>query len=199
MADFDLAYDTYIKPDEGGYSDHPADRGGETLFGVSRRANSDWFGWTIVDSARTDPRFPHNIEQDLILIAAARGLFRARYWKPIDGDRIPDQRLASILFSIEVNSPPRVAISFLQQAVNLFSRDGASYRRTKVDGLPGPDTRRALSEYVQRYLPDQVALDRLSWTVTCLWTARFVRLAEDDPSQALFIKGWIDRTHRFWV
>lgn len=37
---------------EGGYANHPADKGGETYRGISRKANPDWVGWKYIDEVK---------------------------------------------------------------------------------------------------------------------------------------------------
>ena len=48
MSDFDRAY-AFTMGSEGEYQNDPIDPGGETWCGISRRANPDWPGWSIVD------------------------------------------------------------------------------------------------------------------------------------------------------
>ncbi len=37
---------------EGGYANHPADKGGETYRGISRKANPNWEGWKYIDDVK---------------------------------------------------------------------------------------------------------------------------------------------------
>ena len=49
MADFHKALKRTAKY-EGGYVNDPADAGGETYKGISRRANPKWDGWQLIDA-----------------------------------------------------------------------------------------------------------------------------------------------------
>jgi lysozyme family protein len=37
---------------EGGYANHPADKGGETYRGITRKHNSEWEGWRYIDEVK---------------------------------------------------------------------------------------------------------------------------------------------------
>ena len=49
MADFNKAY-AFLVTKEGSLSDHPADYGGQTYFGIARRFWPNWDGWQYVDA-----------------------------------------------------------------------------------------------------------------------------------------------------
>ena len=51
MADFQEAYDI-LYTHEGDYANDPDDYGGETYKGVSRRYQTTWKGWTIIDELK---------------------------------------------------------------------------------------------------------------------------------------------------
>lgn len=75
--DFNSALDFIFKK-EGGYVNDPTDKGGETKFGISKKANPD------VDVA--------NLTKD-----KAAELYKARYWDPIGADTLPnDMKLAAL-------------------------------------------------------------------------------------------------------
>jgi len=198
MADFELALQKVLD-DEGGYSNQASDLGGETLFGISRKANPDWAGWRTVDYMRNDPMFPGVVQNDPRLRNMAADLYRKQYWSKVDGDWVSDQRLAEILFSIGVNMSPKVAIRFLQDGLNFFSHGGMSYVLTVVDGLCGPLTRQASNNYLGDAVNKQDALDRLAWYVTGRWVSRYGEIVRIHPGQSKNAKGWLDRTRCFWT
>jgi len=68
---------------EGGYVNHPADRGGETNFGISSRANPD------IDVA--------NLTKE-----QAKQIYKQRYWDAINADSLPEN-VREIAFDTAVN------------------------------------------------------------------------------------------------
>ena len=115
---FDEAFAVVIG-NEGGYVDHPADPGGETNFGISRRAypGEDIKGMTI---------------------DRAREIYRRDYWGPAGCDAVPDGIRAD-LFDMAVNAGPAAAVRALQRAVG-ETADGILGPRTiqAASSMPAP-------------------------------------------------------------
>lgn len=116
---------------EGGYSDHPSDPGGKTMFGITERVARK-NGYT------GDMRFLPREE--------AVKIYEAEYWTPIRGDEVPPG-IAFTLFDCAVNSGPPLSIKLLQTALGVT-----------VDGVFGPKTLAALTE--KEPLPFGLALIR---------------------------------------
>ena len=93
---FDQAFETLIGH-EGGYVNDPRDPGGETKYGISKRAypGEDIAGMTL---------------------ERARELYRRDYWSPAGCDAVPDG-VKFDLFDMAVNSGVKTAIRTLQRAV----------------------------------------------------------------------------------
>jgi len=93
---FDQAFETLIGH-EGGYVNDPRDPGGETKYGISKRAypGEDIAGMTL---------------------ERARELYRRDYWGPAGCDAVPDV-VKFDLFDMAVNSGVKTAIRTLQRAV----------------------------------------------------------------------------------
>lgn len=91
----------------------PEDPGGETKFGISKRAYPD------VDIAN-------------LTIEAAAEIYRRDYWERPEFDGIKDAELAIKVFNLGVNIGVGRVSKFLQMAANLFGAD------LKVDGAIGP-------------------------------------------------------------
>ena len=81
---------------EGGYVDSPNDPGGETKYGISKRA------------------YPHLPIADLT-VADARMIYKKDYWDKIEGDRIPDY-MRLLVFDCAVNQGTSRAIKFMQRS-----------------------------------------------------------------------------------
>lgn len=74
---------------EGGYVNHPADRGGETKYGISKRANPD------IDVRNLTPE-------------KAAAIYKPRYWDTINADALPPE-LQGPAFDTSVLHGPAVA------------------------------------------------------------------------------------------
>ncbi len=102
MGDFHRCID-FILAEEGGYVNHPTDPGGETNFGISKRA------------------YPH-LNIAALTQADALALYQVDYWDKIRGDAFPDA-LALLLLDTAVNMGPATAIKLLQRTLKL-NEDG---------------------------------------------------------------------------
>ncbi|MDQ5910489.1 MAG: hypothetical protein QG599_2585 [Pseudomonadota bacterium] len=108
MGDFHRCID-FILAEEGGYVNHPTDPGGETNFGISKRA------------------YP-GLDIKALTRISAIDLYRRDYWTPIQGDDLPPG-LDLVLLDTAVNMGVRTAIKLLQRALNL-SEDGVMGKLT---------------------------------------------------------------------
>lgn len=98
MANFDK-YIERVLGHEGGYVFHPADPGGETKWGISKRS------------------FPHvNIKE--LTREQAINIYRKEFWNNIDGDKLPDS-IAFQVLDAAVNHGCGNAIRFLQRAIGV--------------------------------------------------------------------------------
>lgn len=159
---------------EGGYVDHPADRGGPTNFGITHKTLARYLGR---DVTRTDVR---RLSKEL-----AGEIYRRAYYLEPRIDALPSG-VRPFLFDSAVNHGPRRAIRFLQQVLN-----AAGFGPLAVDGLAGPVTRRCASKADDAMGP---------WLLAALAEERrmFYRLiVERDPSQRVFFNGWMNRVSEF--
>jgi lysozyme family protein len=108
MANFETIVKLIIKH-EGGYVDHPSDPGGETKYGISKRAYPD------VD-------IKNLTEEDAIEI------YRKDYWDRIKGDLLPVP-IGILILDWAVNSGVSRAVKALQTAVGADA-DGILGSRT---------------------------------------------------------------------
>jgi lysozyme family protein len=109
---FDQSFDELLKH-EGGYSDHAADPGGATRYGITEAVARE-VGY------RGDMR---ELPLDL-----AKRIYRDKYWDAVRADELPAS-VRYAVFDAAVNSGPRQAIRWLQRAVG-----------AKDDGIIGPQT-----------------------------------------------------------
>lgn len=115
---FDQAFERLIGH-EGGYSNDPADPGGETKFGISKRAypSEDIAGMTL---------------------ERAKAIYQHDYWGPAGCDALPDG-VKLCMFDLAVNSGAKTAIRLLQRAVCAVE-DGVIGPHTLMaaQSMPGP-------------------------------------------------------------
>jgi lysozyme family protein len=161
---------------EGGFVDHPADRGGPTKFGITQAALSRQLG-----------RPATRAEVEALGLEQARQIYRRDYYCGPRIDRLP-ARIQPFMFDSAVNHGPRRAIGFLQQVCNQ-----AGFGQLAVDGVCGPNTLRAAHD---------AAIAMKAWLVAALVEERrafYQATVEADPSQAVFLEGWLNRLAEFDV
>jgi lysozyme family protein len=105
---FDQAFELLI-PREGEYSNNPNDPGGETKFGISKRA------------------YPH-LDIKSLTLEAAKAIYRQDYWNKALCPSLPDP-LQFQVFDTAVNSGPRQATALLQRALGVAD-DGTAGPKT---------------------------------------------------------------------
>src|SRR5574342_223573 len=105
----------HLIAEEGGYANHPADRGGETWRGIARRRWPNWDGWRIVDARRAEPGFPGILAGDVRLEAMVADFYHGEFWRS-EYQGLPTQELANKLFSLAVLAGEGIAMRCLQRA-----------------------------------------------------------------------------------
>lgn len=105
---------------EGGYSEHPADPGGPTRFGITLKTLARARGAEVTAS---DVRTLGSGE--------AAEIYRRLYWDAVNGDLLP-AGLDLAVFDCAVHSGPRRAVQMLQRQLGVAA-----------DGICGPLTREA--------------------------------------------------------
>lgn len=112
---------------EGGYVCDPLDPGGETKYGISKRA----YPTTDIKNL--------SIEQ-------AVAIYRRDYWDKPGLFRLRDKALAARVFDLGVNCGPATAIRLLQAASNLLQ----PHDKISADGVLGPVTAQAVNAYAHQ-------------------------------------------------
>lgn len=109
---FDLAFDRLLGH-EGGYSNHPTDPGGETMYGVTARvARAQGYTGAMRD----------------LPLSEAKRIAKAAYWDAVRADELP-AGVRFDVFDTAYNSGTGQAVKFLQRALGV-----------KADGQLGPVT-----------------------------------------------------------
>ena len=161
---------------EGGYSNHPADRGGPTRWGITQ-AVARQHGFT--GDMRVFPR------------AEATSIYRRLYWQRPRLAEVAERApaLAAELFDTGINMGPAVAARFLQPALYALNREEKDYADLAVDGAIGPATLVALGAFLDRRGPSGEAV--LIKAVEALQGERYLAVAERRPANEAFLYGWL--------
>lgn len=136
---FNVCFDLMIQH-EGGYVNNPADPGGMTNLGVTKRA---WEGYTGKPATEKDMR--------ALTKEQVKPFYRKNYWDKVRGDDLPSGVDYSV-FDYAVNSGPARACKTLQKVLGL-----------KADGIIGPKTMEEVSNANPRVLVQDICEDRLNF------------------------------------
>ncbi|MFW6021779.1 MAG: glycoside hydrolase family 108 protein, partial [Guyparkeria sp.] len=152
---------------EGGYVDHPADRGGCTNYGITlatlRRMRGD-------DSTDCD-------DVAALTEDEAREIYAEQYIDEPGFSHVKDQRLFGLLVDSGVQHGPSRAVKWLQDAAGVTA-----------DGVYGPVTTRAVNEADPRGLYRRVLARRAE---------HYGKTIALDPTQSAFAVGWMRRIGEF--
>ena len=118
MAQFDEEFDKVILA-EGGYVNDPDDAGGETYLGISRKNNSKWIGWKVIDDEKKKglKNITSRLKKDKALTNSVKLLYKQKYWDALELDDIPSQNIAHEMFDTAVNCGITTAIRIAQQVL----------------------------------------------------------------------------------
>ena len=150
---------------EGGFVNHPDDKGGITNLGITLKTYQQYCGQnkTIKDLRNISYGTWEEIMKDL-------------YWDKCRADEIENQSVAEIVVDWCVNSG-MVGLRKVQEIAG-----------TKPDGISGPKTLAAINGADQQELFERI------------WKARqqfYVNIVKRNPSQKVFMNGWMNRLARF--
>ena len=163
---------------EGGFVDHPADRGGATRFGITE-AVARRQGY--VGEMRALPK------------SDAAAIYKRLYWLAPRLDAVAQRApaLGAELFDTGVNMGTGSAAGFLQRALNALNRNGTDYADIRVDRQIGQATLGALDAFLAKRSAAGEAV--LLKAVEALQGTHYLTIAEARPSQEAFVYGWLAR------
>lgn len=157
---------------EGGdrFTDHPADRGGKTRWGITEglARNRGYEG-----DMRELPR------------AFAVRVYERVFWTPLRLDEVNSRYIAAELFDTAVNMGPVIATRTAQEVLVWFGIP------VHVDGRMGPATLGAINHLLPAKEKHLYAALNLRQGM------RYVRILEADRGQGVFFAGWMRRLSRF--
>lgn len=169
MASFDIAVETILK-NEGLLSNDPADHGGATKYGISLKLLQD-SGIDVNDDGKIDAD-----DVRILNLEQAKDIYRTRFWVPL-WNKV-GQALGTKLLDVSVNMGIGAAVRMCQRALN----DMGQY--VSVDGVFG-----SVSLVACQQVDEQVLLAKIRH----LQRERYEAIAEADPTQEKFLKGWLNR------
>lgn len=189
MANYQKSFELTFER-EGGYVNHPNDRGGETLFGISRRYHPDWVGWKTVDMVKpycTEEEGTKEYERELtsylksneVIVKQKLEFYKDRFWNPLLLDEIKDQDVANAIFDAAVNHDPRDAAKMAQKCLDVI-----------IDGIMGTITIDALNLKNKTQFLRDFTKTRIQY---------YKKIVERNPNQKVFLDGWIRRAQSFNV
>lgn len=160
---------------EGGYVNHPSDRGGETIHGVT------------VAVAR---RYGYAGDMRTMPWSVALGIYEQRYYVEPGFDRVAEiaPAVAEEMVDTGVNMGVHWPAVFLQTALTRFNRRGRDYPNLKIDGDVGPVTRAALKAYLARR--GALGVTVLLRALNSLQGGRYFDITPEDDQNEDFIFGW---------
>jgi lysozyme family protein len=161
---------------EGGFVNHPADRGGPTRFGITEAvARAHGYRGPMATLPKDE----------------AEAIYLRLYWSRPKYDAVARRspRIAAELFDTGANMGPAVASTFFQRALTALNRNGSDYIDLVPDGRIGPITLAALDAFLDtRGARGEVVLLR---ALEAMQGERYLRLAEKRPVNEAFLYGWL--------
>lgn len=160
---------------EGGYSDHAADRGGRTCWGITEA---------------TARRYGYKGDMRDLPVDIARQIYRVVYVIRPRFDRVSKlaPTLGARLADIGANMGPGRAARMLQDALNAFNDCERLYQDLVVDGQLGDLSLSALEDFLKNRPEKGEAV--LVAAVQCLQGTAYLDICRRDPSQERFAYGW---------
>lgn len=159
------------------YTNHPADRGGPTRFGVTQATLAAWRGRPV--SAREVAELDEN---------EARQIYRRRYVADPGFEAVQDDRLRALLVDTAVLHGPGRAVRWLQVVLGVTP-----------DGALGPKTRAALAHAGAPAVYYALVAERgralVALALSDVATKQF--LSKHPHVQLQFLRGWTNRVWEF--
>lgn len=156
---------------EGGYSDHPMDKGGKTKYGVTEVL---WIRYCRMQNVE-----PCRIGD--LTRGQAAAVYRDIFWRPCRCDYLLSPKIAYRVFDTAVHAGVRTGSQVLQRAYNAIQPNEVM-PDLEVDGVIGPMTVGAVNDITPRY---ETALIEAQDFYT---VEHYMRVA-----QPVFIRGWLNR------
>lgn len=161
--------------EEGHYSSNPDDSGGETNWGITiKTARDNGFLGNMRSMTR----------EEALKIYKAKFYLRAG----IHLLAAVNEKIATKVFDCGVNCGVGTAGGYLQRALNVSNKKGATFADIKVDNMVGQATTNALNAYLRARPHDGQTI--ILRELNALQGNHYIVLAEKDEKDETFINGW---------
>ena len=156
---------------EGGYVDHPLDNGGPTKYGITLKT---------LEYFRDKPQSKSHVRD--LTKSQAHIIYRTMYWllpsfHLLYQPTIPPQKLTALLLDTSVHHGPPWTIRALQAITG-----------SHQDGIIGPETIHNVSLTDPYILHNDLLIKRID---------HFYGIVKENPSQKVFLGGWLNRLKHF--
>jgi lysozyme family protein len=156
---------------EGGYVNHPLDKGGPTKYGVIL---------SVWQEHGHDKDGDGDIDADdikLLSEADAKYIAKKIFWDYFQADFILNESVAEFIVDWGYNSGRKTVAKIVQRLVNVVD-----------DGIVGPQTLTAINCANQEKLFEKLKIER---------TVFLNNIIKRRPDQIVFYKGWMNRVNSF--
>lgn len=192
MANFMLAA-ARTGRNEGGYTDNPADAGGETFCGISRVNWPDWIGWQKLDAM---PREQKYMRETLgVMRQWVDDFYKTNFWDVNCLDDVADQVTAESVYDCGVLFGVGQAAAWAQRILNCMNAGGVRWPDLAVDGRLGRASVACLNVACS---PHDVLGTRMRFlsVMAAMRIAQHVLETEKRPKNEDFFDGWCNRAIR---
>lgn len=156
----------FVLRQEGGYSNDPHDKGGETNYGLSKR---------FLNAHGIDKKVSELTMQDV------RTIYYTYIWLPSQAEKFNDATVQLFVFDCSVNHGISAAAGLLQQAVNYLTP-------IAVDSIIGKQTIKATNDLI-----NSTSFPLLLELMKLVRGGYYLHIVDRDSTQKRFLKGWLKR------
>jgi lysozyme family protein len=146
------------------FTNHPADKGGPTRYGIIQR---------VYDKYCLEKNKPL-ISVEKISVKDVEDIYCTKYWNPVRCKEMPE-KLSVVVFDTTVNSGQGRAVKILQQTID-----------AKVDGIIGKET-------IEKILNNSKDKNKLANLFIDIREQFYNKIVAVDSTQKVFLKGWLRR------
>jgi len=150
---------------EGGVSNHKNDKGGKSAYGISSR---------FLRNEKID------IDIETLTRDQAITIYRTYFWDKYGYYNLKDEQIATKVFDMAVNIGPKAAAEILQEAIQALLPTS----KFIIDGIIGIKT----TTYANQINPGLLIIKLRE-----LQKEYYENIVFDDPTQKVFLKGWLKR------
>ena len=169
-----------IVKSEGGYVDHPDDRGGATKYGITQATLASWRGKAVT-----------KLDVKNLTVEEARDIYYKRYVVAPGFDKVLalSPTIGCELVDAGVLSGPARPVKWLQRVLNAMNNKGILYPDVIVDGQLGPKTIKTLELYLKSRGYDATKV--MVRALNCLQGEFMIAISESRTANEAFTYGWL--------